>query len=137
MKRSYKKNANILSVIVTVFMLGCLCEKNTNPTSFMGPLELLQPKGGESFKVGVGESVTIKWSIHDQNQIGSVIIDYSIDGGKIWSVNSITDHSFTYPETIYVWIPTASQISNQFVLKVREYDDRTINDKSDPFTVHQ
>jgi hypothetical protein len=119
-------------------LLFVTCNNSTNPPPFTGPLELLQPKSG-SFKVG--DHVTIKWSIHDRSRIGSVAINYSRDNGKTWAdsllgENLIGDSSYTYPETTHVWTPTDLQKSNQFVLKVREYNDRTIYDKSASFVVH-
>jgi hypothetical protein len=133
-----------LTIWITAVMLATItnCDKGTNPPVFTGPLELLQPKGGNGKSFKVGEPVTIKWSIHDQSKIGSVALNYSLDGGKTW-VDSlkreyvIYSFSFTYPETTYVWTPTDAQKSGQFVLKVREYDDRAIKDQSAPFIIHE
>jgi hypothetical protein len=99
------------------------------------PLVLLNPLGGAKFKVG--EAVQIKWSVQDQNQIGSVGIGYSLNGGKTWDPNGIGAGSFTYPDTSYIWTPTAAQKSNMFVLKVYSYTDRAVLDKSAPFAVTQ
>jgi|WetSurMetagenome_2_1015567.scaffolds.fasta_scaffold190689_2 hypothetical protein len=126
------------SLIVAVVALASVtCKNNVAPPPFTGPLELVQPKGGSGQSFKVGESVLVKWSIHDQSKIGSVRVDYSLDNGKTWSANPLFDNSYTFPETTRVWTPTAAQESNEFVLKVREYNDPTIYDKSAAFIVHK
>jgi hypothetical protein len=137
-KGQIKRFGLALLGIITAFFVFAQCNNSTNPQqAFTGPLELLQPKGGSGQSFKVGDPVTIKWSIHDQNQIGSVVIVYSLDSGKTWGANSLAINSFTYPETTYVWTPTSLQKSDQFVLKVREYNTASINDKSAPFVVHE
>jgi hypothetical protein len=102
-----KRNSILFLVIGTAFILGTHCNSGTNPKPHVvGPLELLYPKGGESFKVG--DTIRIKWSIHDQSQVGSVGIKYSLSGGAPWNVNLLGPGSFTYPDTSYLWTVTSS-----------------------------
>ena len=99
------------------------------------PLVLLDPLGGENFKVG--ETVPIKWTIHDKSQVGSVAIKYSLSVGSNWSVNDIGDKSFSYPDTSYPWTITDTYKSNQFALKIYEYNNHTPSDSSARFVIRQ
>ena len=139
MKRNITQG--ILGALITgsaLLLVIVGCNSSTNPPPFSGPLELLYPKGGSGQSFQVGQPVQIKWSIHDKTQIGSVGIKYSLDNGKIWSTTPIGNGSLSFPDTTYSWVPTADQISNQFVLKVYEYqNEATINNKSVAFIVHQ
>jgi len=127
--------ALIAASVVMLVTIGC---KSSGPTNipFSGPLELLYPKaGGLSFKVG--DTVHVKWSIHDHDQITSVELMYSTDGGKTLNPNSIASKgSFIYPDTTYAWTPTAAQVSTQFILIARCYTDHSLKDQSAPFNVH-
>jgi hypothetical protein len=134
-KRNRRIGRCLIAAVVALTTLSC--KNNVAPPQFSGPLELLQPKGGSGVSFTVGESVLVKWFIHDQSKIGSVRVDYSLDNGKTWSANPLFDNSYTYPETSRVWTPTIAETTSQFMLKVREYNDPTIYDKSAAFVVHK
>jgi hypothetical protein len=108
------------------------------------PLELLFPKGGESFKVG--DTVTIKWSVHEPQNIPSVGISYSKDGGKTFPTTQIIGNSsVAYPDTTFKWVIGNEYVSDKFILVIWEYNGQclsgssnctsTYHDKSAQFTV--
>jgi len=127
---------NKFSLLCAVSMFGLIalmmnCNNSTNPTP-PKTLQLLQPTGGENFKVG--QSVTVRWKINDLTQISSVEIDMSIDSGKSYP---FTIANGTIPSSITdtVWIPTADQVSNKCILKIKSYTPPYVPDQSGIFTV--
>jgi len=134
------KKSYFYVVVCSAFLLilGIQCKDSvTNPPPFSGPLELLYPKGGSGQSFKVGQPVLIKWSIHDRSAITSVEIDYSLDGGKTYNANSLATNSFPYPDTTYNWTPTVDQVSNKFILKVKNYEPPYQHDVSASFVVTQ
>ena len=111
------------------------CNNATNPPPPPPALELIYPKGGSGQSFQVGQTITIVWSIHDQNQVGSVGIEYSLDGGKTWGVFPELTHSFSYPDTSYQWTIDAAYASDEFIIKVYEYINNYPTDASKPFTI--
>ncbi len=131
-----KKKRNFIFAVLTGAgaLLTATCDKATNPPP-PPVLELLFPKGGGNQSFKVGETVTIRWSIHDRDQIGSVGIPYSLDGGKSWSKFYIGNDSFIYPDTTCQWTIDSTYISDKFVLKIFEYTNHTPADSSAPFVI--
>ena len=119
-----------------LLITACIqCDKGTNPPPFNGPLELVYPKAANT-TIHVGDTVQIRWSIHDTNQISSIEVRCSLDSGVTWpSTLVIGTSSHAYPDTTQTWIVSSSQISNKFVLMVRDYNNRAIYNNSSAFTV--
>jgi len=134
----------IRKLVVSACALGLIlaacmqCDKGTNGTTFSGPLELVYPKAATT-TLHVGDSVTIRWSIHDTNQISSVEVLYSLDSGATWPSTQVlsTAGSQSYPDTTLGWKVTSNQVSTKFMLKVRDYNNTSVLDKSSAFTVAQ
>ena len=109
------------------------CDNGNGPNPVTKPLEIVSPKGGESYTVG--QSVEIKWKINDASKIGSVGITLSLDNGKTFSAYDLELTSIYPPTTTFSWTIASDQVSDQCVIEVREYNDHSINDKSGAFTV--
>ena len=139
-----------LTGVICAIVIATQCKSSTNPPPPPPTLELLYPKGGQSFKVG--DTVLIKWSIHDTNQVKSVGISYSLDNGRTFPGTQIipsdtgSHGSTTYPDVDCRWIIGARDTSNQFILCIWEYGGQCLScsatcsspcDKSAPFVVHQ
>ena len=136
-----------LTGIVIVLNFSMQCDNGTNPPDpQVGPLELLYPKGSdESFKVG--DTVPIRWSIHDQSKVQAVGMSYSLDGGKtVTNSQLIVNKSVNFPDTSYRWVIADRHVSDQFVLIIWEYQDGCLtgssscvapHDKSAPFKISQ
>lgn len=117
-------NGKIL--LITTVVLGCVlligsnCKNATQPTPTpTKPLELIQPKGGEHFKVG--DTVQISWKANDSTYISSVEVlllpgfpDYPLGGGG----------SFPLDTTIK-WIIDSTQVSTSCYIKICDYIDPT------------
>jgi hypothetical protein len=111
------------------------CDKTSpNIPTPLKPLQLLAPTGGGTFKVGSNQ--VIKWTINDKLKIGSVKVELSLDAGASF-LQPLGGRSFTYPDTTYSWTVDSSQVSNQCLIVVSEYNDRSINDPSEIFSVTQ
>lgn len=105
-------------------------------TKLVIPLKLLSPTGGSGVQYKVGDTVRIRWSISDTNAISSVVIFYSLDGGKTFpSTQYLGTGSIFPPDTEFLWIIDSTQASNQFVIKVRDYLNSSIYDTSGVFSV--
>jgi hypothetical protein len=115
-----------------VAFINCNDINDPNPPP-AGPLELMAPKGGESYKVG--QTVEIKWKINDESKVASVGIKLSLDNGKSYLVNDLESHSIPSTTTSFQWTITSDQVSSQCIIKVYEYNDASINDKSTAFTI--
>ena len=129
-----KENIFIATLAVCGLLVGC--HKETNPVQPppLKPLELLYPKGGESFKAD--STVLIRWQINDSTKIpsGSVVVELSIDNGKIYSALGTGSHPLD--TTSYSWTVDSSQVSDSCRIRVRDYNDRSVTDMSGRFTVH-
>jgi hypothetical protein len=100
------------------------------------PLVLLSPLGDKNYVVG--DTVRIKWRIMDRDQISSVEIVYSLDGGHTYSSsNYLGTGSFSYPDTSFLWTITNTQKAKKFVLKVRDYNNHILRDSSSAFIIAQ
>ncbi len=121
--------------------LGCLialsagCKENNPVTPPKKPLELLYPAGGESLKVD--STVLVRWQINDSTKVssGSVAVELSINNGMTYSL--IVTHSLPLDTTFSSWTVASGQISAQCIIRVRDYSDYSVFDKSGTFTVHQ
>jgi hypothetical protein len=122
------------SIVVGSFLvLGLNCDKGTNTNTPIKPLEILQPKGGETYTVG--QTVEIRWRINDLSKIPSVGVKLSIDNGKLYTPLLLPDRSFP-PETTWVsWIIQSTQASAHCIVEVYDYSDESLYDKSGAFTV--
>jgi hypothetical protein len=96
------------------------------------PLELLQPKGGESYKVN--QTVVIQWQVNDTLHISTVGIRLSLDGGKSFP-QFLGGISFPLTTNSYSWVVESSQISSQCVIKVFDYIDVSVSTVSGVFSV--
>jgi hypothetical protein len=117
------------SLICGVVIMNC--DNGNGPSGVTKTLEIVAPKGGEGYKVG--QTVTVKWKINDATKISSVGIKLSLDNGK--SYEMLVDHSIPPETTSVSWTVTGDQVSNQCIVKVHEYIDESIFDKSGIFTV--
>jgi hypothetical protein len=97
------------------------------------PLQLLQPLGG-TFKIG--EPVMIQWKVNDSTQVESVMIEISIDSGRTFPI-VIGDHSIPIDTTFTSWTPTINEVSSRCVIKIMEYANPSIYDKSGMFVIDQ
>jgi hypothetical protein len=118
------------TILLGILATGFYCDTTTNKPS--DPLEIIQPKGGETYTVG--QTVEIKWKINDFSQILSVAVQLSTDNGK--SITYLADHSISSETTSFSWTIQTDQVSNQCFVKVYEYNDKSIYAKSGIFTVN-
>ena len=127
-----------LALASGLLVAACMqCNNSTNVTKFNGPLELVYPKAANT-TLHVGDTVKIRWSIHDTDQISSVEVRYSLDSGVSWpSTQYIGTSSQTYPDTTLFWVVASNQVSTKFVLRVRDYNNTAIFNNSSAFTVAQ
>jgi hypothetical protein len=105
-------------------------------TTFSGPLELLYPRGGAGVTYKVGDIVTIKWTIHDLNQVNAIVMAYSLDSGVSWPSRQIINVTTTYPDTTSLWVIDSNCVSTKFRLKVYQYGEQgSLYNKSAVFTI--
>ena len=109
----------------------------TKPVDLTKPLNILYPKGGETYKVN--QTVRVRWQINDSTKIGSVRIDLSLDRGKTFPITFISPSggSFSRNITQYDWKIENASISDSCVIKVREYNEGSLNDRSGVFSIRQ
>jgi hypothetical protein len=93
---------------------------------------LVQPNGGESWKVGDLHDIT--WNMSDtEDPVGalSVTLDYSTDGGATYPYNIITDQTgFSSPGT-YSWqIPNTPTVNAKVRIKVTDTYGVNVTDTS-------
>ena len=145
--KTYPRFGLIMLVLTGAVLTLTQCKSNTgtNPTP-PPPLELLYPKGGQSFKVG--DTVLIKWSVHQPQNIPSVGVSYSLDGGKTFPTYQVLGTgSVAYPDSTLRWIVGQEDVSSQFILVIWEYESQCLSgslscpspyhDKSSSFVVHE
>ena len=128
-----KTLVQLLSLSVVCLAVFMTCDNGTGPTPPAKTLEIVAPKGGESYKVG--QTVTIKWKINDATKISSVGIKLSPDNGKTIPNIDLETSSIFPPTDSFSWTITSDQASTQCVIKVYDYLDKSINDQSGVFTV--
>jgi hypothetical protein len=124
----------VLSLLIGCWMTAFIsCDDGAGPSGTAKPLELLAPKGGGSYQVG--QTVEVKWKINDATKISSVGIRLSLDNGKSYLGNDLELTSIFPPTTSFSWTITADQVSTQCMLKIYDYIDNSIYDKSSIFTI--
>ena len=121
--------------------LGCLIAlgagcKEDNPITPppKEPLELLYPIGGESLMAG--STVVISWQINDTNKVVGVVINLSLNNGMTFDTLINKGGSVFPPQTTFTWTTAAGHVSTQCVIRIRDYNDYAVTDKSGAFTVH-
>ena len=130
-----KKGLSLLlpMTIICCSIISLQCDNGNGPDNPAGPLELVSPKGGESYQVG--QTVEVKWKINDATKISSVGIKLSLDNGKSFLGNDLETSSIFPPTTTFSWTITDEHVSSQCLLEVYDYIDNSINDKSGTFSV--
>jgi hypothetical protein len=132
-----KRKMCVAGLVATglLIALSAGCKDNPVPPLPQDPIELLYPVGGESLKVD--STVVIRWQINDSTKItsGSVAVDISLNNGISYS--TMGSGSFTFDTTFYSWTVALGQVSAQCIVRVRDYFDYSVFDKSGAFTVHQ
>jgi hypothetical protein len=124
----------VVSLMIGCWLAVCVnCDNGTGPNGTTKPLELVAPKGGGSYQVG--QTVEVKWKINDANKISSVGIKLSLDNGKSYLGYDLEPESIFPPTTSFSWTITDDQVSTQCILKIYDYIDNSINDKSSTFTI--
>ncbi len=147
-EKNSRRSGYILLGLVCMIFNTMQCDKGTNPSPTpKGALELLYPKGGSGQSFKVGDTVTIRWSIHNTDSVVQVGISYSLDDGKtVPTTQIIAGHSFSYPDTTYQWIIGSEHCSDKFILCIWEYNSscftassscRYPHDRSASFIVRQ
>lgn len=123
----------ILVICITVAWLGCSKDTaGTDLPSSSEPLEIIEPAGGRNYHVG--QVVTVKWRINDVSKIASVAVELSIDNGKSFPM-MLADNSFPPEITSLSWTIDENQISANCVIRVYEYNVKSIYDKSGVFSI--
>jgi hypothetical protein len=119
-------------------------EEDRSDTTFsIVALRLLQPNGGEWFEVG--DTVRIMWRA-DTSTIAMVSVQYSSDGGDVWSelyTDGIDASSPTWGDTTWIipyYVPhppdSVSTVSGSCLIRVANYLAPTEEDRSDAsFTI--
>jgi hypothetical protein len=115
--------------------LSAGCKDNPVPPPPKDPIELLYPAGGESLMVD--STVVIRWLINDSTKVssGSVAVELSLNNGMTFPI-MIVNHSLPLDTTFASWTVSNSQTSAQCIIRVRDYSDYSVIDKSGVFTVH-
>lgn len=141
---NYQRLSLIFLGMTGAFLIFTQCKSGMEPTP-PPPLELLYPKGGSGQSFKVGDTVNIRWAIHDTMETRDVGLSYSLDGGKtVRGTQLIYDHSISYPNTTYRWIIDSIQKSDEFVVCIWRYAETCISasptctsphDRSAPFIV--
>ncbi|MBN1128690.1 MAG: hypothetical protein JXA71_06870 [Chitinispirillaceae bacterium] len=129
-----KGNIFIAALAVCGLLAGCHKENNPVQPPPLKPLELLYPKGGESFKAD--STVLIRWQINDSTKISSVMARLSTNNGMTYDVVITSSGPVFPPLTSVSWIAAAGQASTQCRIRIYDYQDGSINDQSGVFTVH-
>lgn len=111
------------------------CNNSTNPPTPPGPLQLLQPVAGATFKVG--SPVTVQWKINDSTKVNGVEVDLSLDGGNSFPelLKGLGGHSFPIDTLEMTWTPNSTEVSTKCVIRVIQYNATGPYDKSGIFTV--
>lgn len=125
-----------LLVIGCWVLAGVGCNDVSGPTpSPAGPIEILQPKGGETYKVG--EVVTIKWKINDLTKVSSIGVEFDSTGLFVSKnvYEELVDHSLPPETTSVSWTVKSGQISKRCKIRVYEYFDNCDPDTTSFFTI--
>lgn len=119
--------------LLGIIIMSISCNNSTNPPPVpTKPLQLLQPIGGENFKVGL--PVSVQWKINDLPQITSVGIKLSKDNGITFPIDlSVT--SVPSSTMQITWTPSTNQVSTKCVIKIFDFKKDSIFDKSETFSV--
>jgi hypothetical protein len=144
--KKYAGLAVIAAAMGLLLSAGVRCDKGNDPSDEEKKvLTLLAPAGGTGYSCSVGDTVEISWrvdnSIPDSTMVSSVGILYSTDGGAGF-LYAIGTGSFSVPldtpvyTDSYRWAVGGEHLSNQFVIKVYDYQEQTRSDRSAPFVVN-
>lgn len=113
------------------------CEKIAGPTPPpAGPIEILQPIGGETYRVG--DVVRIMWKINDLAKVSSVGIRFDSTGmflsNKVFE--ELLENGSLPPDTTWFdWTVKSSEVSKRCKIQVREYNNNCDPGTSGFFTV--
>jgi hypothetical protein len=134
----------VIAVLSIVLFVAAGCGDDSTKPKPVVPrtITLLSPKGGPGDSTRVGDTVTIRWTLHNDNpdsaKFGSLGITGSTDGG----VNFIGIVTLSVPTDTPVWTSSfrwpidGGRNSNQFVLKLYEYQNNSPSfDQSAPFVI--
>jgi hypothetical protein len=126
--------ALIASGLLIALSAGCKENNPVTPPPPPKPLELLYPKGGESFKVD--SSIVIRWKINDSTKVVGVVIYLSLDNGITFDTLIDKSGQVSPPQDSFPWTTVAGHVSTQCIIRVWDYLDHSVMDKSGAFTVH-
>jgi len=129
-----KKKMFIAALAVSWLLIGCDNGNGPAPTPPSEPLELLYPAGGESFKVD--STIVIRWRINDSTKVIGVVINLSMNNGMTFDTLINKGGQVSPPQTSFSWTTASGHVSTQCVIRIRDYTDYSVNDKSGTFTVH-
>jgi len=100
------------------------------------PFTILSPNGGEIYKIG--QEITIRWKASQTAGITGADLHISPNNGKNWyPINTVGSFFIedslwgTYAWTIPTEISGASLISTTALIKIVEYNESSLTDKSD------
>jgi hypothetical protein len=123
---------------------GLSCKHATSPTPppTPKPLDLLQPVGGEHYKVG--DTIHIKWQVNSTN-VSSVRVYFYKDSARSGLPDTMirTDitalagpGSIAPPDTTFDWaIDNGSRVSNSCTIQIHEYFESVSPDTSGVFSI--
>jgi hypothetical protein len=123
----------VASGLLVALSAGCK-DNNPVPPPPKDPIELLYPAGGESLKVD--STVMVRWQINDSAKVssGSVALEISINNGLNYL--PLRYYGFTLDTSYFSWTVASGQVSTQCIVRVRDYSDYSVFDKSGVFTVY-
>jgi hypothetical protein len=121
-------------LIASSVVTGISCGKLSLPHPPLEPkaLELIRPIGGEHFKIG--DAAEISWRINDTARIISVGVKLSLDSGKYFGT-ALFGRTFPPESTTAFWTVAVDSISDRCVIKVFDYNEPLVSDKSGLFSV--
>jgi hypothetical protein len=134
----------VIAVLSIVLFVAAGCGDDSTKLKPVVPrtITLLSPKGGPSDSSKVGDTVRISWTLHNDNpdsaKFGSLGIYGSTDGGV--SFGGIVTLSVPADTAVwtssYLWTIDGGRNSNQFVIKLAEYNHNSPSfDQSAPFVI--
>jgi len=129
-----KKNIVCQSLILTIMCMlfaGMACNKSTGTKTTPSAMVVLQPKAGQTFKVG--DTINIKWQVNYPDSISSIVLWlYSLPDSIPMS---LATSSFAYPDTTFSWVADSAAASNHCYIKLQEYFNNVPPDSSGTFSI--